>query len=202
MGCWSDFAPLIVKYISDFDDNDLAIATLQAAIDYGEDIGGFSDRYTTTLDGTVLQRSNSPCSRYVTVAVPVMPGWELVSVDGVSVNGVGIFQQAASPNCLHYSVDCNMVDIMPPPVGMNPVVSIDYSVTVVAGRIGADMPDFLYEKHNLPMTWKIIELLYAMREDHKAAAIYAQKYRQAKVRRKVRHAAGTATIDARSALWI
>lgn len=202
MGCWSDFGKLIEKYIPDYNDTELAIATLQAAIQFGEDIGGFSDRYTTTLDGSVQQHPGLCSRQYVSVAVPIIPGWELSSVDGVTVNGVSISQRASHPNCIAYSVDCNVVDITPPPIGANAVVSIDYSLNVVAGKIGADMPDFLFENHNLPMTWKIIELIYMMRKDYTSAGIYASMYRQAKNKRKVRNAGGTARIDARSSLWI
>ena len=202
MGCWQDFGKLVEKYIPDYNDNELAIATLQAAIQLGEDLGGFSDRYTTTLDGTVQQHPSCYARRYVTIAVPIIPGWELTNVNGVSVNGVAIFQQASNPHCISYSVDCNMVDITPPPVGMNATVSIDYSMNIVAGKIGDDMPDFLFEHHNLPMTWKVVALIYTMRKDYQSAGVYEAMYRQSKNKRKARNAGGTAHIDARSALWI
>ena len=204
MGCWNDFGKLIEKYIPDYSDTELATATLQAAIQLGEDISGFTDRYTTTLDGSIRERPGSSCfsRRFVSVAIPILPGWELMSVNGVVVNGIAIPQNIQHNRCISYKVDCNTVDITPPPAGMQSTVSIDYSVNIVAGVIGSEMPDFLFEHHNLAMTWKIIALIYMMRKDYQSASVYESMYRTAKNKRKVRNAGGTAHIDARDALWI
>lgn len=200
MGCWTDFDSLVSKYRSDYDDGDLMAATLQAAVELGEDIGGFSDRYTTTFDGTYQPYAGFEAAR-ATVPLPIMTGWELTSVHRVRVNGVDI-EQTPSSRCMSYSVDCRDIIVLRPLQGREVTISIDYGVSLVAGKVSDSMPDFLFEAYNTLMVWKILYLLCTMKGDHKSAAIYDRNYREAKNKRKARAAGGSARIDARSALWI
>lgn len=200
MGCWSDFGTIVSKYKNDYDDGELAVATLQAAIELGGDVGGFSDSHTTTFNG--VNPLYSDCNRpYVAVPLPITPGWELTGIHNVMVNGVDI-SRLPNGTCMYYDSDCNDILVYYPQYGREPTVRVDFGVGIVAGVIGSDMPDFLFERYQMAMVWKILSLLYTMDADHKNALVYERMYATAKNKKKARSAGGNAKIDARGVLWI
>lgn len=205
MGCWNDFGSLVGKYIPDYSDTELATATLQAALQLGDDLNGFTDSYTTheyATEGSAGGACGCGTLSTATVGLPILPGWELTVVNSVTVNGVPIYRMPAGRRCMRYTVDCNTVSISPPPCGSNATITIGFGVKIVAGLIGSEMPNFLFEKFNTPMTFKIIALILTMRKDFKSASVYEVQYHRTKNQIKARTPAGTATIDARGALWI
>lgn len=214
MGCWVDFGPFVEKFIPDVSAEELKAATLMASVALGEDLRGFEDVYRLHIGETSHRRedhwgdgyigfSSMPRCTPLHIALPVTSGWRLNSVNSVKLNDEVIARVNVmyGSRCSVFEQVCDGVSINPAPrVGGE--LEIIYSVDIVPGEVGNDMPDFLYTKYSDAMTKKIIQLVYEMRQLFKFATIYERQYVLAMHKARARRATGTAKIAGATARWM
>lgn len=163
MACWTDFSHIIDQHLAEYDPAGLEIATVQAAIELGDAIGGFSD-YMETQAAPFVRDTTCMVRPAYTIKVAVAPahGFRLVGVTAVHMNDTIVPRTDVKHDytCARYSVsDCGTVTIAPVASGITPTVRVDFTAVPEYGKVGSEMPDFLLSKYGIPMKWKILALL-------------------------------------------
>ena len=213
MSCWSDFDPFIAKFIPDISAEELKTATLLAAVALGEDLRGFEDVYTLEIGCREHRREDHwgdahpgfghHACKPLHVAVPVTTGWQLNSVNGVTLNGSTIARVNAmhGARCSVYEQVCDGINIIPAPIYGGTLV-VRFTVDIMPGELTNIMPEFLYTRYLMAMVEKIIQLVFEMRQLYKLAAVHEKQYTQAMRKARARRATGTAKIAGAVARWI
>ena len=187
MTCWNGFAQIIDTMVPNYSPQDLEMATLRAALEFGTYIGGYSDSYDGTADLSARQEGCG-CGSYptheVSVALPIGVGWELAGVVRVSINGTDVPPegQRFAYTCMRWKQsDCGRIAVSPITLcGYNPKVHVDFTVLPVPGQVSDIMPDFLLSKYATPMQYLIASFLLTATDPRKAGVYYDQYLMQAK----------------------
>lgn len=191
MACWTDFSHMIDQHLAEYDPYALEIATVQAAIEVGNAVGGFSDSMEVSAVPYLPQTScalggiTDRPAYTVSVAIAPPPGFRLFGVSSVSMNGKNVPRQGVrfDYTCARYQLDdCGTITILPVASSVTPTVRVNFTTLPVYGQVTAAMPDFLLGKYNIPMMWKILSLLSKGRASEAFEHNYLRAIRQMKNR--------------------
>lgn len=188
MACWTSFSSLVDQHIAEYSPQALELATVMAAQELGQFIGGFTTDYTGVAELTPAEGCNS--ARKLAIALPVETGFRFYGVSSVAVNGETIPRDIIpyAYTCRRYSVsECGTVTVTPAHHQESPTVTVRYTVIPDVGQVAEEMPEFLLTKYTAPMLWLILK--YLSPDNSKKAAGYEMQYFRAAKSIKARQGA-------------
>lgn len=144
MACWDSLLPMVTPFIPNAGSDDVANATLSAAIEFGAYLDGFTVQHN--MEGITQSMITD---RLVSVAIPLPSGTVFRRVTGVVADGRELRRSSAmNPGCLSYTDDdCGILYLRNVVMGIQ-ALDITYKVTIDPSSIhNQSMPDFLVARY-------------------------------------------------------